>query len=89
MQLASIIAIYFLIFVAVAFIMLPFGVKTDEELGNKLVPGQAESAPTHFNLKRHLTRAAIIAAGLTGLYVLNYEMGWITSEDLNFFGRDF
>ena len=89
MQLASIIAIYFLIFVAVAFIMLPFGVKTDEELGNELVPGQAESAPTRFDLKRHLMRAALIAALLTGLYVLNYEMGWITSQDLNFFGREF
>lgn len=89
MQLASIIAIYFLIFVAVAFIMLPFGVKTDEEVGNDLVPGQAESAPTRFDLKRHLMRAAIIALGLTGLYVLNYEMGWITSSDLNFFGREF
>ena len=89
MQLASIIAIYFLIFVAVAFIMLPFGVKTDEELGKELVPGQAESAPTKFNLKKHLGRAAIIAAALTGLYVLNYEMGWLTSDDLNFFGREF
>ncbi|WP_265529959.1 DUF1467 family protein [Sphingomicrobium marinum] len=89
MQLASVIAVYFLIFVAVAFIMLPFGVKTDEEAGKKLVPGQAESAPSSFNLKRHLTRAAIIAAVLTGLYVLNYEMGWLTSEDLNFFDRDF
>lgn len=89
MQLASIIAIYFLVFVAVAFIMLPFGVRTDEELGNELIPGQAESAPTKFNLKRHLTRAAIIAVALTGLYVLNYEMGWLTSEDLNFFGREF
>ena len=89
MQLASVIAIYFLIFVAVAFIMLPFGVKTDEELGNELVPGQAESAPASFDLKRHLTRAAIISVALTGLYVLNYEMGWLTSEDLNFFGREF
>ena len=89
MQLASVIAIYFLIFVAVAFIMLPFGVKTDEELGNELVPGQAESAPASFDLKRHLARAAIISVGLTGLYVLNYEMGWLTSEDLNFFGREF
>lgn len=89
MQLASIIAIYFLIFVAVAFIMLPFGVKTDEEAGKTMVPGQAESAPASFDLKRHLTRAAIIAAVLTGIYVLNYEMGWLTSDDLNFFDREF
>ncbi|NNC47884.1 MAG: DUF1467 family protein [Sphingomonas sp.] len=89
MQLASVIAIYFLIFVAVAFIMLPFGVKTDEEAGHELVPGQAESAPTSFDLKRHLARAALIAAALTGIYVLNYEMGWLTGEDLNFFDREF
>ena len=45
MQIGSIIAIYFLFFSASAFVLLPFGVKTDEEVGAEKVPGQADSAP--------------------------------------------
>ena len=37
MKWTSIAAIYFLFFVASAFLLLPFGVKTDEEAGNPLV----------------------------------------------------
>ncbi|MGI8706177.1 MAG: DUF1467 family protein [Sphingomicrobium sp.] len=83
----SIIAIYFLFFVACAFILLPFGVKTDEEVGNELVPGQAESAPHGFNLPRHLLRAAIVAAALFALYYANWDYGWVTPDDLDFYRR--
>lgn len=78
-------AIYFLFFVGVAFLMLPFGVKTDEEVGAERVAGQAESAPHKFDLQRHLLRAAVIAAAVFALYYLNYVNGWITAEDLDFY----
>ena len=84
MQVGSIIAIYFLVFVATAFVMLPFGVRTDEEVGAAKVAGQAESAPHRFDLKRHLLRASAIAVVLTGLFVANYEFGWIEADDLDF-----
>lgn len=86
MQLGSILAIYFVAWVFSAFIMLPIGVKTDEEVGADTVPGQAESAPHQFDLKRHLLKAAIVAAALTGLYVANYHYGWVEAEDLDFYG---
>ena len=89
MRWTSIVAIYFLFVVASAFIMLPFGVKTDEEVGNELVPGQARSAPHRFNLARHLLRAAVLAAVLTALYDLNYIYGWITPDDLDLYDRLF
>ena len=57
MRWTSIVAIYFLFLIASAFIMLPFGVKTDEEVGKELIPGQARSAPHRFNLGRQLLRA--------------------------------
>ena len=68
MELTSIVAIYFLFFAFSAFILLPFGVRTDEEAGTPKVPGQAESAPHAFNLKGHLMRAAVVAAILFALY---------------------
>jgi predicted secreted protein len=85
MKWTSILAIYFLFLVASAFMLLPFGVKTDEELGNDLVPGQARSAPHRFDMRRHLLRAAVLAAILVTLFDLNYIYGWITADDLDFY----
>jgi predicted secreted protein len=85
MKLTSIIAIYILFFAASAFILLPFGVMTDEEKGTPKVAGQADSAPHQFNLPRHLVRAAILAVVLTALYVANWQYGWITPAELDFY----
>ena len=57
MKFTSIIAIYFLFFAGSAFILLPFGVKTTEDVGGETIPGQAESAPHQFDVKRHLLKA--------------------------------
>ena len=81
----SISAIYFLFFAGSVFVLLPFGVRTDEEVGSERVPGQAESAPHDFNLKRHLLRAALLAALLFALYYANWTYGWITAGDLDFY----
>ncbi|HET9811339.1 MAG TPA: DUF1467 family protein [Sphingomicrobium sp.] len=89
MKWSSVVAIYFLFLVGSAFILLPFGVKTDEEVGNDLIPGQAESAPHRFDLPKHLLRAALLAAVLTGLYYANYVNGWIEPNDLDFYRRIF
>jgi predicted secreted protein len=87
MELSSIIAIYFLFFAFSAFLLLSFGVRTDEEAGTPRVPGQADSAPHRFNLKRHLLKAAIVGALLFALYYLNWAYGWITPDDLDFYHR--
>lgn len=85
MKLGSIIAIYFLFFCASAFVLLPFGVRTSEELGESIVPGQAESAPHRFDLKRHLLKAAVLGAVVFAFYYANWTYGWITPEDLDFY----
>ncbi|MFL6730337.1 MAG: DUF1467 family protein [Sphingomicrobium sp.] len=85
MKFSSIVAIYFLFLCASAFILLPFGVRTSEELGETLVPGQAESAPHRFDLKRHLLKAAILAAVLFAIYYANWAFGWVRAEDFAFF----
>jgi predicted secreted protein len=89
MKFTSLIAIYFLFFVGSAFFLLPFGIKTDEEVGNALVRGQADSAPYRFDLRKHLLRAALVAIVLTVLFDLNYIFGWITPDDLDFYRRIF
>ncbi len=84
MSIWSIFAIYVLVWIFVAFIMLPFGVRTYEEMGLDLVPGQAESAPANFRPGRLALRAAVVAAVLTALWVLNWEQGWITRDTFDF-----
>ena len=85
MAFSSIVAIYFLFFCASTFVLLPFGVKTHEEVGAPKVPGQADSAPHTFDLKRHLLKAAVLAAMLFALYYANWTYGWVTPDDLDFY----
>ncbi len=84
MSWTSIVAIYFLFWVASAFILLPFGVRTHEELGLDKVPGQADSAPANFQPRKLVLRATVIAVVLTALWVANYDNGWITPAKLGF-----
>lgn len=83
MQWTSILAIYLLVWVLSAFVMLPLGIRTHDELGMNKVPGQADSAPGNFRPWRVVLRASILAAALTGLFALNYHYGWIGVGDLD------
>ncbi len=85
MTIGSIVAIYSLFFVASAFLLLPFGVRTDEEAGTPTVAGQADSAPHQFDLPRHLLRSAVLGLLLFGLYYANWINGWVTVDDLDFY----
>ncbi|HEY6047780.1 MAG TPA: DUF1467 family protein [Sphingomicrobium sp.] len=87
MKLSSILAIYFLFFAASAFILLPFGVRTTEEVGGEKVPGQADSAPHQFDARRHFLKAALLAALLFALFYANWTFGWITPDDLDFYNK--
>lgn len=84
MRPASILAIYALFWVMSAFIMLPIGVRTPHETGEKMVPGQADSAPSNFRPLRIVIGATLLSLVLFGLYYLNYINGWIMPEDLDF-----
>ncbi|WP_115367522.1 DUF1467 family protein [Alteripontixanthobacter maritimus] len=87
MQWTSILAIYVLFWVMSAFLLLPFGIKTHDEMGIEKTAGQADSAPGNFRPGRVMVRATVLAAVLTGIYVANYAYGWITPDDINIFGN--
>jgi predicted secreted protein len=86
MHWTSMIAIYALFLALSLFLVLPFGVQTHDEAGIEKVPGQADSAPVDFRPGRVLLRAAVLAAVMFGLFYVNYVNGWISAQDLNFFG---
>lgn len=83
----SILAIYFLLWVLCAFILLPVGIMTADELGIEKVPGQADSAPANFRPGRVALRATVAAAILTALWVLNWEYQWVGADMFDLFDR--
>lgn len=87
MQWTSIIAIYTLFWVLSAFLVMPFGLRTPDEVkGHVVEKGHATSAPVNFRPKLIALRASVLAAVLCGLYYANYANGWIDITDLNLFG---
>lgn len=91
MNLFAIVAIYFLFWVMSVFLVLPFGIRTPDETGEELVPGQADSAPGNYRPLRMLLSATALSIVLFGLFYANYVNGWVTPEDINiarWFKRD-
>jgi predicted secreted protein len=84
MNWTSIVAIYALFWVLSAFVVLPFGVRTHEELGLEKTPGQADSAPGNFKPLTVLLRTTLLSAALFGLYYANYTNGWIDRHSFDF-----
>ena len=84
MKLTSAIAIYALFLALSAFMVLPFGVRTHEEMGIDRVPGQADSAPHVFSPGKIAVRALLLSVATFGLYYANYVNGWV---DRNSFGK--
>jgi predicted secreted protein len=85
MRWTSMLAIYVLFWAFSVFLVLPWGVRTTREAGGEHVPGQAESAPHHFDLGLLSKRVTIVATILFALFVANYEFGWVTPAMLDLF----
>ncbi len=77
-------AIYLLFWVMAAFLVMPFHVRTADETGEALVPGQAESAPSDFKPGRILIWTTIVGTAMFAAYYANYVYGWITPDMLSF-----
>lgn len=82
MKWTSALAIYILFWVMSAFLVMPFGVKTADELGVEKVPGQEHSAPANFKPGKVALITTALATLLFGLYYANYVNGWVTGESL-------
>lgn len=77
MKIGSILAVYALFWVMSFFVVLPFGVRTDEEAGVERLPGHADSSPHGFSFGRAALRATILATFLFAIFYANYIYGWV------------
>jgi predicted secreted protein len=82
MKPASALAIYLLFWSLTLFAVLPFGVRTSDEAGEKIIPGQADSAPHNPMLLKKLVWTTAIATVLFALFYANYVAGWVQLGDI-------
>lgn len=87
MTLAFAIAIYVVIWWTVLFAMLPIGVRTSEEAGEKASPGTAESAPHLPNLLPKMVATTVVSSIVfAALYIIIVDH-LITLDQIPFFPR--
>ena len=83
MRWTSILAIYTLFWVLSAFVVMPIGIRTHDELGLDKVAGQAHSAPANFSPRLIARRATMLSIVAFVVYYLNYVHHWITINDID------
>ena len=80
MKIGSILAVYLLFWVLSFFLVIPFGVRTDEEAGVEHAVGHADSAPHSFSFGKAALRATFVSMLLFALFYANYIYGWVTVD---------
>ena len=87
MNLAFAVAIYFIIWWLVLFAMLPIGVRTAEEAGEKAAPGTADSAPSKPWLLPKMLATTLIAGVIFAFVYAVIVHHIVTLDDIPFFPR--
>ncbi len=87
MTLAFAIAIYLVIWWIVLFAMLPIGVRTSEEAGEKASPGTAESAPHLPNLLPKMVATTVVSSIVFAAVYAVIQYHVITLDQIPFFPR--
>jgi predicted secreted protein len=81
MRLTSAIAIYFIIWWAVLFAVLPLGVRNAHEAGEEVEIGNEPGAPVNPQLARQALITTIIATIVFAIVYAVMTTGWITLDD--------
>ena len=87
MTLSFALAIYAIIWWIVLFAMLPIGVRTSEEAGEKASPGTAESAPHMPNLLPKMVATTVLSTIIFAALYTIIVHHVITLDDIPFFPR--
>ncbi len=82
----SAVVLYLVFWFMTLFVVLPLRLQSQREAGD-VVPGTPASAPVNPNLKRKFLLVTLVATMLWVPVVVVIVMGWITVEDIDFFGR--
>jgi predicted secreted protein len=81
------VSMYLVIWWIVLFAMLPIGVRTSEEEGEKVVPGAVESAPHVPNLLPKMVATTVVSSIVFAVLYVIIVHRVITLDDIPFFPR--
>lgn len=87
MRMTSAIAIYFIIWWLVLFMVLPFGVRNAHESGESVEQGNEAGAPVNPRLWRKALYTTILASIVFALVYGTITRGWINFDDIPFLGN--
>jgi predicted secreted protein len=87
MKITSAIAIYFIIWWLVLFLVLPFGIKNADEAGEPVAPGNEAGAPVKPALLRKVLYTTLLASVVFALVYGTVTRGWLTLDSFPFLNR--
>jgi predicted secreted protein len=85
MNLASAIAIYFIIWWLVLFLVLPFGIRNAHDTGETVEAGNEPGAPVKPRLLQKALVTTLLATGVFAIFYLAQTRGFLSLESLPFF----
>lgn len=85
MNLASALAIYFIIWWLVLFLVLPFGIRNAHETGETVEEGHEPGAPVNPRLVRKVFITTILASLIFAAFYLAQTRGFLSLENLPFY----
>ncbi len=85
MTLASAIAIYFIIWWLVLFLVLPFGIRNAHETGETIEEGNEPGAPINPHLVQKAVITTILATAVFAVFYLAFTRGWLNLDSLPFY----
>lgn len=87
MKLSSAIAIYFITWWLVLFLVLPFGIRNADEAGEAVQEGNDAGAPVQARVLRKVIYTTILASVVFALVYGTITRGWLTLESFPFLNR--
>jgi predicted secreted protein len=85
MNLASGIAIYFIIWWLVLFLVLPFGIRNAHETGETVEEGHEPGAPSNPRILRKAVVTTILATTVFAIFYVAKTQGWLNLDTLPFY----
>ena len=80
----GLVSVYVSFWMLALLLVLPLAYRKDAD--EAVVPGQADSAPSSFDLRKTLIRATVLGTLLFALLLLDEHYGWITWQMLDVTG---
>jgi predicted secreted protein len=80
------VAIYFIMWWLVLFMVLPFGVKNAHETGEVVEEGNDPGAPSVPGMLKKVVITTVLATLLFALFYASVTRGWLSFDDIPFLG---